>query len=342
MRAGNFGRVYQAQSSARGRCPAGRDGVALASSPRVPQVSNRLRLCEDVPAHPSSYPTIDEIYSSPTALPSERCSFSDPSEVGTSLPVLQAGPIYDAQTLMGMNATDFKVQLDESPPPPGKERSPDYYANVGDAIRTLREDIPVLFYKELNCEWFLMPISPYSNGQMTVTPHATLSVSFFCKLFTVFMHVADEIYREDIVFRDPSLHFKGLKNYKLIFWSLRFHGRLFFSRLLVDVLRIWQPEDHQIKLRWRVHGIPRVWWEAEGTLDGVSTYKLDSDGRIYEHMVDNVQLRDPPITNPALYGLNYVLAPRLQPQPQPCPGSWFTEEDYELAMHSCDDAQVAP
>ena len=125
------------------------------------------------------------------------------------------------------------------------------------------------------------------------------------------------------MFRDPSLHFKGIKNYKLIFWSLRFHGRLFFSRMFVDVLRIWQPEDHQIKMRWRVRGVPRVWWEAEGVIDGISTYKLDNEGKIYEHIVDNVQLRDPPITNPLLYGLNYILRPNLQPQQVPYPGSWF-------------------
>jgi len=111
---------------------------------------------------------------------------------------------------------------------------------------------------------------------------------------------ADEIYREDIVFKDPNLQFKGIRNYQLIFWSLRFHGRLFFKRMTVDVLRIWQPEDHQIKMRWRVQGIPRVWWEAEGVIDGISTYKLDKEGVIYEHSVDNVQLRDPPITNPLL------------------------------------------
>ena len=32
------------------------------------------------------------------------------------------------------------------------------------------------------------------------------------------------IYRDDVVFRDPRNCFKGLKNYKIIFWSLRFHG----------------------------------------------------------------------------------------------------------------------
>ena len=49
------------------------------------------------------------------------------------------------------------------------------------------------------------------------------------------------------MFRDPSLTFHGLKNYKLIFWSLRFHSRIFFSALYVEVQRIWQPDDVQIK-----------------------------------------------------------------------------------------------
>lgn len=51
----------------------------------------------------------------------------------------------------------FLVSVDDKPKttPPTKgpgEKSPDYYANVGDAIRTLREDIPRLFEQDLNCE----------------------------------------------------------------------------------------------------------------------------------------------------------------------------------------------
>jgi hypothetical protein len=94
---------------------------------------------------------------------------------------------------------------------------------------------------------------------------------------------ADDIYRDDITFRDPRNSFSGLKNYQLIFWSLRFHGRIFFKHLYVEVKRIWQPSDGLICMRWTVHGIPRVPWEAEGTFDGISQYKLDSDGKIYEH-----------------------------------------------------------
>lgn len=50
----------------------------------------------------------------------------------------------------------FLVSVDDKPkttPPKGPgEKSSDYYANVGDAIRTLREDIPLLFRQDLNCE----------------------------------------------------------------------------------------------------------------------------------------------------------------------------------------------
>eukprot|EP00879_Flechtneria_rotunda_P000506 GHRR01000610.1.p1 GENE.GHRR01000610.1~~GHRR01000610.1.p1 ORF type:complete len:344 (+),score=81.40 GHRR01000610.1:198-1229(+) len=177
----------------------------------------------------------------------------------------------------------FLVSVDDKPPKATKnqEKCPDYYANVGDAIRTLREDIPQLFERELNYD----------------------------------------IYREDITFKDPRNTFAGMKNYKLIFWSLRFHGRIFFKKLYVEVRRIWQPQDGLICMRWTVHGIPRVPWEAEGTFDGISQYKLDSEGKIYEHAVDNVILRDPPMqgVGPLLAGLNLVPG---TPQ-QPCPGAWF-------------------
>lgn len=57
----------------------------------------------------------------------------------------------------------FYVTLDEKPAPSQDSPSgqdpedPDrkareYYANLGYAIRTLREDIPILFVKDLNCE----------------------------------------------------------------------------------------------------------------------------------------------------------------------------------------------
>lgn len=86
-------------------------------------------------------------------------------------------------------------------------------------------------------------------------------------------------------------------------------------------------------MRWTVHGIPRVPWEAEGTFDGISTYKLDKNGKIYEHNVDNVLLRDPPMqrTSPLLAGLNLVPSP----QQQPCPGAWFEAPPERAAGLGC-------
>ena len=41
-------------------------------------------------------------------------------------------------------------------------------------------------------------------------------------------------------------------------WSLRFHGNLCFSRIGVQLLRIWQPRDRTISVRWSFSGDPRV------------------------------------------------------------------------------------
>ncbi|CAM8945299.1 unnamed protein product [Rhodiola kirilowii] len=129
-----------------------------------------------------------------------------------------------------------------------------YYVNTGYAIRSLREEIPELFYREINFS----------------------------------------IYRDDIVFKDPLNTFSGIENYKSIFWALRFHGRIFFKALSVEIIRVWQPVDSVIMVRWTIHGIARVPWEARGRFDGTSEYKLDKNGKIYEHRVDNIAINSPP------------------------------------------------
>ncbi|CDP08741.1 unnamed protein product [Coffea canephora] len=141
-------------------------------------------------------------------------------------------------------------------PKPSKEEEEkrNYYLNTGYAIRTLREEFPALFYKELTFD----------------------------------------IYRDDIVFKDPLNTFAGIENYKSIFWGLRFHGRIFFRALWIDIISVWQPVDNMIMVRWTVHGIPRVPWESHGRFDGTSEYKLDKNGKIYEHHVHNIALHTPP------------------------------------------------
>lgn len=130
----------------------------------------------------------------------------------------------------------------------------EYYVNTGYAIRTLREELREMFYREL------------SFG----------------------------IYRDDVAFKDPVYTFIGIENYKSIFWSLRFHGRLFFRALWLDIVSVWQPSEGVIMIRWTVHGMPRVPWESRGRFDGTSEYKLDKYGKIYEHRVHNVALNSPP------------------------------------------------
>lgn len=102
------------------------------------------------------------------------------------------------------------------------------------------------------------------------------------------------ILRDDIVFKDPLNTFIGVENYKSIFWGLRFHGRIFFKALWIDLISVSQPVENVITVRWTVHGIPRVPWESRGRFDGTSEYKLDKNGKIFQHRVDNVALTSPP------------------------------------------------
>lgn len=123
------------------------------------------------------------------------------------------------------------------------------------------------------------------------------------------------IYRDDITFTDPLNKFTGIENYKLIFWALRFHGRILFREIGVDVLRIWQPSENVILIRWNLRGIPRVPWEAKGQFQGTSRYKLDRNGKIYEHKVDNLAFNFPQQLKPAVSVLDLVSACPASPNP---------------------------
>ncbi|OIT39175.1 PREDICTED: uncharacterized protein LOC109238449 [Nicotiana attenuata] len=157
-----------------------------------------------------------------------------------------------------LSAAARVVQVNRAPPTLQKERNndhnnDDFYVNLGLAVRTLREDLPLIFTKDLNYD----------------------------------------IYRDDITFVDPLNTFNGIERYKLIFWALRFHGRILFREISLKVMRIWQPSENVILIRWNLTGIPRVPWEAKGQFQGTSTYKLDRTGKIYEHKVDNLALNFP-------------------------------------------------
>lgn len=46
------------------------------------------------------------------------------------------------------------------------------------------------------------------------------------------------------------------------------------------------------RLRWQINATPRL-SGTPGTFDGISIYRLDRRGKVYQHEVTDVQLRDP-------------------------------------------------
>lgn len=96
--------------------------------------------------------------------------------------------------------------------------------------------------------------------------------------------ISYEIYTKDIYFQDPVNKFKGKFNYRIIFWTLRFHGKLFFSELYFDLHDVKQTAEDIILANWTVRGKLRLPWKANIFFNGYSTYKLTKSGLIYEHI----------------------------------------------------------
>lgn len=92
------------------------------------------------------------------------------------------------------------------------------------------------------------------------------------------------IYTKDIYFQDPVNKFKGKINYRIIFWTLRFHARLFFTEIYFDVHDVKHKSEDIILANWTVRGVLRVPWKAKVFFNGYSTYKLTQDNLIYEHI----------------------------------------------------------
>ncbi len=120
----------------------------------------------------------------------------------------------------------------------------DYQSQVEQVIETLKQDLPTLFKKDISYD----------------------------------------IYTQNIYFRDPVNKFKGKTNYHIIFWTLRFHARLFFTKIYFDLHEVYQSTQYTIMAKWTVRGVLRVPWKAQVFFNGDSTYKLNQDGLIYEHI----------------------------------------------------------
>ncbi len=116
--------------------------------------------------------------------------------------------------------------------------------SVERVIKTLKQDLPTLFQKDISYD----------------------------------------IYTQDIYFKDPVNTFKYKFNYRIIFWTLRFHARLFFTQIYFDVHEVYQSDEDTILAKWTVRGMLRVPWKAGLLFNGYSTYKLNQDNLIYEHI----------------------------------------------------------
>jgi len=96
--------------------------------------------------------------------------------------------------------------------------------------------------------------------------------------------ISYELYTWDIWFQDPVNTFQYKFNYRLIFWTLRFHARLFFRAIAFELHAIWAEAPQLIQASWTVRGTPRLPWPAQVCFSGRSSYKLDRHGRIYAHI----------------------------------------------------------
>ncbi|MBD2773210.1 DUF2358 domain-containing protein [Iningainema tapete] len=96
--------------------------------------------------------------------------------------------------------------------------------------------------------------------------------------------ISYDIYTQNIYFQDPVNKFKTKFNYRIIFWTLRFHTRLFFTQIYFDVHEVYQSAEDTIIAKWTVRGTLRVPWKAKVFFNGYSTYKLNQEGLIYEHI----------------------------------------------------------
>lgn len=150
----------------------------------------------------------------------------------------------------------------------------EYEMNLGKAMDTLRKDYPYMLYK---------------------TPEFS-------------------IYNEQINVLDPSgVQLTGLKNYKHSFTFLQTLVRIFYntdvstvqSRMIYDFAR------QSIRVSWNAVLFPKVVGNRRNALyvDGVSVYKMDMEGKILEHKVENMVMNGTPVVPP--YGVFSALKEEL-------------------------------
>lgn len=142
------------------------------------------------------------------------------------------------------------------PPRVDPDGDDDFYVRAGRAIRALSEDLPRTFS---------------ANHKQDLS-----------------------IFRDDLTFVDeftspnkPSVSL-GKQAYERLQWAVRTHGNVLCSSIRLEVVRMWQPQDKTISVRWTIKATPRLIGSFSPKpffIDGLSEFKLDDEGRVYAHKV---------------------------------------------------------
>lgn len=110
------------------------------------------------------------------------------------------------------------------------------------------------------------------------------------------------LYTKDIVFIDNTRNLKtqGINQYVLQLYMIKFYYNLRYTSIKVELLNLVKnPEESYLRIRWRVVTKPGLLktflllhklFNTESWRDGISTMHVNSDGKIYCHVCDNIDV----------------------------------------------------
>eukprot|EP00808_Paulinella_micropora_P017674 g77395.t1 len=128
------------------------------------------------------------------------------------------------------------------------------------------------------------------KGLADIGPERKARLEYMCEVLrqdlpTLFeKDVTYDIYTDDMIFRDPVNKFNGKFGYRVVWWTLRFHGKLFFTQLAFDLHDVHATDADTIMAFWTVRGRLLLPYRTQLFFHGNSTYKVNPDGYIYEHV----------------------------------------------------------
>lgn len=112
------------------------------------------------------------------------------------------------------------------------------------------------------------------------------------------------LYSKDMVFINNirSIRVKGIGPYAVQVTSTKLYLNFKYSRTKLQLLNLVKnPEESSIKIRWRLVSKPGVirfilffykFHETEEWKDGISTFYVNKEGKIYCHVCDNIDIEE--------------------------------------------------